>query len=72
MNDFLVLTAIGEDRPGIVDDLTRVLLNAELNIEDSRMSLLGGEFAIILLLNGTPDALKQIQQEKSQLETVLN
>ena len=72
MNELLVLTAIGEDRPGIVDDLTHVLLNAELNIEDSRMSVLGGEFAIILLITGTAEALKQIQQEKDQLETALN
>ncbi|MCW9013289.1 MAG: glycine cleavage system protein R [Gammaproteobacteria bacterium] len=71
MTEFLVLTAIGEDRPGIVDDLTRVLLNAELNIEDSRMSVLGGEFAIILLIHGETDALKQIQQQKDQLETAL-
>ena len=38
MNDFLVLTAIGKDRPGIVDELSSVLLDSDLNIEDSRMS----------------------------------
>ena len=72
MSEFLVLTAIGRDRPGIVDDLTRVLLNAELNVEDSRMSVLGGEFAIILLITGSSEAIEQIQKEREQLETALN
>lgn len=72
MNDFLVLTAIGEDRPGIVDQLSSILLETELNIEDSRMSVLGGEFAIILLISGSPDALKNIQQNQTQLAQTLN
>jgi len=72
MNDFLVLTAIGEDRPGLVDELSSVLLDADLNIEDSRMSVLGGEFAIILLISGFPDALNNIQQQQARLEQTLN
>jgi len=72
MNDFLVMTAIGEDRPGIVDELSSVLLDADLNIEDSRMSVLGGEFAIILLISGSPDALNNIQQQQARLEQTLD
>ena len=71
MNDFLVITALGEDRSGIVDELSRVLLNNNLNIEDSRMSVLGGEFAIILLVSGPADALQQIQQQQDTLEQAL-
>jgi glycine cleavage system transcriptional repressor len=71
MNDFLVITALGEDRSGIVDELSRVLLNNNLNIEDSRMSVLGGEFAIILLVSGPEQALQQIQQQKDALEDAL-
>jgi len=72
MNDFMVLTAIGEDRPGIVDELSSILLDTNLNIEDSRMSVLGGEFAIILLISGSPDALKTIAQQQQNLEQTLN
>ena len=71
MNNFLVITAIGEDRPGIVDDLSRVLLDTELNIEDSRMSILGGEFAIILLISGSTDAIEQLKQQQQALEQSL-
>jgi len=55
-----------------VDELSRLLLDAELNIEDSRMSVLGGEFAIILLLSGSADALHSLQQQQTKLEQTLN
>ncbi|MFW2372904.1 MAG: glycine cleavage system protein R [Gammaproteobacteria bacterium] len=71
MNEFLVITAIGADRPGIVDELSRILLDKNLNIEDSRMSVLGGEFAIILLVSGNTQTIKQVQQEQPALEQAL-
>jgi glycine cleavage system transcriptional repressor len=53
------LTAIGRDRPGIVARIARVLLEHGLNIEDSQMRILGGRFAMMLLLRGkaSEDAL---------------
>lgn len=72
MNDYLVLTAIGADRPGLVDELSSILLEAGLNIEDSRMSVLGGEFAIILLISGSSTALSSIKDQQQQLEQKLN
>ncbi|MDH5764689.1 MAG: glycine cleavage system protein R [Gammaproteobacteria bacterium] len=71
MNELLVITAVGEDRPGIVDELSQILFETDLNIADSRMSILGGEFAIILLVSGKPDAIERIQQQQSQLENAL-
>ncbi len=71
MNDYVVLTAVGEDRPGLVDSLSSVLLENDLNIEDSRMSVLGGEFAIILLISGSSDANKKFLQQKERLEETL-
>ncbi len=72
MANLLVITALGEDRPGIVDDLSRVLLDHQLNIADSRMSVLGGEFALILMVSGSNDALQSIQQQADKLEQSLN
>lgn len=71
MSDFLVITAVGEDRPGIVDEVSRILLNNDLNIEDSRMSILGGEFAIILLVSGSAEAIAGIQSQQAELEQAL-
>jgi glycine cleavage system transcriptional repressor len=46
------LTAIGRDKPGIVARIAGVLLQHGLNIEDSQMRILGGRFAMMLLLRG--------------------
>jgi glycine cleavage system transcriptional repressor len=52
------LTAIGRDRPGIVARIAGVLLDHGLNIEDSQMRILGGRFAMTMLLEGSPDEPK--------------
>ena len=44
-----VLTLTGPDRIGIVDEVTRLLLDRGGNVETSRMARLGGEFAILML-----------------------
>lgn len=52
----LALSAIGRDRPGIVAEVTAALLRHELNIEDSQMAILGGHFAMMLLLSAPAGA----------------
>jgi glycine cleavage system transcriptional repressor len=54
---FAVLTAIGADRVGIVDDLAAAVSSAGCNIEESKMAVLGGEFAVIMLVSGPPGSL---------------
>jgi glycine cleavage system transcriptional repressor len=51
-NGFLVLTAVGPDRVGIVDDLSGAVMIGGCNIEESKMAVLGGEFAVIMLVSG--------------------
>lgn len=55
----LAVTAIGTDRPGIVAAVTRVLHDRGGNLEDSAMTILGGHFAIVLLVatEDDPDEL---------------
>jgi glycine cleavage system transcriptional repressor len=47
----IVLTLTGTDRTGIVEDLTRHLLDLGGNVETSRMARLGGEFAVLMLVS---------------------
>jgi glycine cleavage system regulatory protein len=47
----LVVTVIGNDRPGIVERLSEVVLAAEANWEESRMARLAGKFAGILRIS---------------------
>ena len=49
---YAVLTAIGADRVGIVDDVSGLVATRSCNIEESRMAVLGGEFALIMLVSG--------------------
>ncbi len=44
------LSAIGRDQPGIVAAITEPLFKSGCNIEDSSMTILGAEFAVILLM----------------------
>lgn len=44
------VTAVGRDRPGIIAAVTKVLLDHGANIEDSRSAILGGHFAMMLIV----------------------
>ncbi len=46
-----VLTLTGPDRIGIVENVTRLLLDRGGNVENSRMARLGGEFAVLMLVS---------------------
>lgn len=59
----IVFTLTGPDRIGIVDEVTRILLEAGGNVETSRMTRLGGEFAILLLLSIPPERLAGLDRE---------
>ncbi|HON14808.1 MAG TPA: ACT domain-containing protein [Treponema sp.] len=68
MKQQLLLTAVGKDRIGIVDDLSKEILDRSCNIEESRMSLLGGDFAMILLVSGPSERLGTLIKDKALLE----
>jgi glycine cleavage system transcriptional repressor len=52
MKQWFALSAIGRDRPGIVADLSELIYECDCNLEDSSMTVLGSEFAVLLLLSG--------------------
>jgi glycine cleavage system transcriptional repressor len=52
----LAVTAIGRDRPGIVAAITGALLDFEGNVDDSQMSILHGQFAVMLIVSVPGDA----------------
>lgn len=56
MKKFAAVTVLGKDRPGIVGSVTKVLYETGCNIEDSSMTMLANEFAMILLI-ALPDKL---------------
>jgi glycine cleavage system transcriptional repressor len=68
MEKYLVITALGEDRPGIVNDLSKSVVDNQCNIIDSRMTVLGSEFAVILLACGSEEHISQLEQALNVLE----
>ena len=71
MTTKLVISALGADRPGIVDELSNIVYTHALNIEDSRMSVLGGEFAILLLVSGEQSSIDALRAQTAEIEQAL-
>lgn len=68
MSSQLLVTAIGEDKPGIVARITEVLFKHGANLEESRMAILGGEFAAIMLVTGQAGKMDAMLDGLAQLE----
>jgi glycine cleavage system transcriptional repressor len=66
--NYLVLSALGPDRPGLVAEVTSFITERGGNIEDSRMAVLGAEFGILVLVSGTADEVAKIAQDARGLE----
>lgn len=72
MKQWFALSAIGRNRPGIVADLSELIYDCDCNLEDSSMTVLGSEFAVLLLLSGQGEdvgerlsaACKRLEWEK--------
>ncbi len=67
----LVLSAIGKDQTGIVDRLTRAVYDLELNINDSRMTVMGGEFAVQMLVEGAWNQIAMLETMLPDMESKL-
>lgn len=65
--DYLVITASGEDRVGLVENFTSKVTETGCNIEESRMAVLGGQFAIIMLVSGAWNALSKLEGQLEPL-----
>jgi glycine cleavage system transcriptional repressor len=67
----LVVTAVGPDRPGLVKAMSSVVLGAGASLSDSRMAILGGEFALLVLVEGTEASLAKVEAAAPALEREL-
>ena len=67
MTQLIVLSAIGSDRTGVVQDITKVIMACDGNIEESRMTTLGEEFAMLMLVSGNWHTLGKLELELGKL-----
>ena len=71
MRKDLILTAVGTDRPGIVDQISGLIFREGCNLEDSRMAILGGSFALIVLVTGSEESISRLKDSLPDIEKKL-
>jgi glycine cleavage system regulatory protein len=64
----LVLTVIGDDKPGIVEQLSDQVLAAGANWEESRMARLAGKFAGVLRVTADAEGAERLAAGLAMLE----
>lgn len=66
-NDYLVITAAGDDKVGLVEAFSAKITDTGCNIEQSRMTVLAGQFAILMLVSGPWNALSKLEGQLENL-----
>lgn len=65
----LILTAVGPDRVGLVEKISAFITRFGCNIEDSKMAVFCGEFAVIVLITGASGDLVKLAGACRELES---
>ncbi|MDP6437105.1 MAG: ACT domain-containing protein [Gammaproteobacteria bacterium] len=63
MEQLLAVTAIGADRTGLVHELSQAISSAGGSILQSRMTTLGQEFAMLVLVSANWHAIKKVEED---------
>ena len=67
MKQHIVISAVGGDRVGMVHELSKAVADCGGSISESRMTALGSEFAMLLLVNGNWHTLAKLEGEFKKL-----
>lgn len=70
--NYLVISSIGTDQPGIVNKLAKTCSTNSCNIVDSRMTVLGGEFAVIMMVSGSWNSIAKLESALPTISEELN
>ena len=71
MQTYLVISAIGKDRIGLVESISQGVLECGCHIGESRMSVLGSEFAVVMLVNGYWNAVAKLESALPRMADAL-
>jgi glycine cleavage system transcriptional repressor len=64
----LIVSAVGPDQVGLVEKISQFIASRGCNIEDSKMAVFCGEFAVILLISGDAADLANIARDYREIE----
>ena len=59
----LIINAFGQDKPGLVYKISKIILSFNGNIENSKMILLESDFTILMLINIDKTKIKNLRKE---------
>jgi len=63
-----ILVATGADRPGVLDDISLFLHDRHVAILESRVSLLRGQFGLLLLIRAEENSMQQFERGLPDLD----
>jgi glycine cleavage system transcriptional repressor len=72
MKEHILLSLVGTDRTGLVDRITEAVVKGRGNLESSRMAVLGGEFAMLLLVSVDAEAKSGLEANVRQAAVALD
>jgi glycine cleavage system transcriptional repressor len=67
MKKYLIVSAIGSDRPGLIRDIAKAIAEVGCNVADCRMTVLGSEFILLLLASGNWNAVAKLETQVASL-----
>jgi glycine cleavage system transcriptional repressor len=68
MQQYLVLTALGEYSPRTIEVISRFLRDCGCSIADSRATVLGSEFCLLMMVSGTWDTIAKLEDQLPRME----
>jgi len=72
MKNFFVISVLGPTQPALMDKIFKAIHECGCNVEDGRMSRLGSELALFVMVSGPWDAISRIEDLIPKLEKKLN
>ena len=72
MQNFVAISALGANRAGLIEPLVRAVSECGCTIVESRMSVMGDRFTLMMLLSGAWDAIAKIENLLPRLERELD
>lgn len=72
MQNYLVITALGENNPRATEHFTKAVRDCGCSISECRMAVLGDQVAMIMMLSGTWDAIAKMEDMLPRLESRLD
>ena len=61
MDNYLVVTALGKNKPEDLEQFTRAIKESGCSIAESRMTVLGSELCILMMLSGPWDSIAKVE-----------